>query len=153
MVEVMSDSYRAVPEGVVNDRWMHRNWLIRLLSMPPITKRVDALMKRAIRKANERGEAQQGVIPPRPAHFDFRTPEYTSFKERSREKFEATRGKRRRRHVVATRRGHRDRLPGAVAHPRGPCVSDVTRPERIKDEAAPRQDVAWAPARNHAARA
>ncbi len=92
MVELMSDYYRAVPEGVINDRWMHRSWIMRLLSLPPITRLVDFLMKRAIRKAAERGEAQQGVIPPRPAHFDFRTPEYTSFKERSRGKWEATRG-------------------------------------------------------------
>ena len=92
MVELMSDYYRAVPEGVVNDRWMHRSWLMRLLSLPPITRLVDFVMKRAIRKAADRGEEQHGVIPPRPAHFDFRTPEYTSFKDRSAEKWEATRG-------------------------------------------------------------
>jgi alpha-L-fucosidase len=92
MVELMGDYYRAVPEGVINDRWMHRSWLMRLLSLPPITRLVDFLMKRAIRKAAIRGEEKQGVIPPRPAHFDFRTPEYTSFKERSHDKWEATRG-------------------------------------------------------------
>lgn len=92
MVELVGDYYDAVPDGVINDRWMHRSWLMRLLATAPVTRLVDLLMKRAIRRAAERGEQQQGVIPPRPAHFDFRTPEYTSFTERSDEKWEATRG-------------------------------------------------------------
>jgi len=81
-----------VPEGVLNDRWMHRSWAMRLLSFKPITRLVDFLLKRAIRKASDRGEEQPGVIPPKPAHFDFRTPEYTRFDTISKGKWEATRG-------------------------------------------------------------
>jgi alpha-L-fucosidase len=92
MVRLMSDYYRAVPEGVVNDRWMHRNWAMRLMARRPVQRLVDAFLKRATRKAAERGEESKGIVPPKPAHFDFRTPEYTSFDEISSGKWEATRG-------------------------------------------------------------
>jgi len=92
MVRLMSDYYQRVPEGVVNDRWMHRGWPMRLLSWGPITRLLDTFMKRAIRKAADRGEPQRGIIPPKPAHFDFRTPEYTSFEKSSKGKWETTRG-------------------------------------------------------------
>ena len=92
MVRLMSDYYEAVPEGVINDRWMHRGWAMRLLSFRPVTRLLDALLKRAIRRSAARGEEQGGVVPPKPAHFDFRTPEYTSFEETVSGKWEATRG-------------------------------------------------------------
>ncbi len=92
MVRLMQDYYRAVPEGVVNDRWMHRNLPMRLLSRPIVQKTVDWLMRRSLRKAAAKGEEPAGLIPPKPAHSDFRTPEYTSFKEITPGKWEATRG-------------------------------------------------------------
>lgn len=92
MVQLMRDYYEAVPEGVVNDRWMHRSWAMRLLSFRPITRLVDFFLKRSIQKAAARGDDSRGVIPPKPAHFDFRTPEYTSFTTISKDKWEATRG-------------------------------------------------------------
>jgi alpha-L-fucosidase len=92
MTQLLSDYYEAVPEGVVNDRWMHRGWAMRLLSFWPIIRLVDFFLKRSIRRAADRGEDSQGVIPPKPAHFDFRTPEYTRFSAISKGKWEATRG-------------------------------------------------------------
>jgi alpha-L-fucosidase len=92
MTRLMSDYYEAVPEGVINDRWMHRGWAMRLLSFRPVTRLIDAFLKRAIQKSAARGEEQGGVVPPKPAHFDFRTPEYTTFKETMTGKWEATRG-------------------------------------------------------------
>jgi alpha-L-fucosidase len=91
MVRLMSDYYRAVPEGVVNDRWMHRNLAMKLVSKRPVSRLIDFFMKRTTRKAAERGE-EKGVVPPKPAHCDFRTPEYTSFPEITPGKWEATRG-------------------------------------------------------------
>ncbi len=92
MVSLMSDYYDAVPEGVINDRWMHQNLALRLLRHRPVQWVVDALINRASRRAAARGEGRQGIIPPAPAHSDFRTPEYTSFDEITPYKWEATRG-------------------------------------------------------------
>ncbi len=92
LVRLFTDYYRAVPEGVVNDRWMHRNLAMRLIGLRPVQRVVDALLKRATRKAAARGEASKGLVPPKPAHYDFRTPEYTSFDRITPEKWEATRG-------------------------------------------------------------
>jgi hypothetical protein len=35
MLKLPADYYDAVPEGVINDRWMHRNWMMKLLSLGP----------------------------------------------------------------------------------------------------------------------
>ncbi len=92
MLSLMADYYGAVPEGVINDRWMHQNMALRLLRYRPVQRVVDALIDRASRRAHARGEGRKGIVPPRPAHFDFRTPEYTSFDEITAYKWEATRG-------------------------------------------------------------
>jgi len=92
MFRLMADYYGSVPEGVINDRWMHRNLVLRLLGYRPVQRIADALIDRASRRAYARGEGQKGIVPPRPAHFDFRTPEYTSFDKITSYKWEATRG-------------------------------------------------------------
>jgi alpha-L-fucosidase len=92
MFSLMADYYNAVPEGVINDRWMHQSAALRLLRFRPVQRIVDALIDRGNRRAAARGEGKQGVVPPRPAHFDFRTPEYTTFDEITPYKWEATRG-------------------------------------------------------------
>jgi alpha-L-fucosidase len=92
MTRLMLDYYESVPEGVVNDRWMHRGAMMRALGMRPVQKLADALLKMQTRRAAARGDDTKGLVPPRPAHYDFRTPEYTSFDEITAEKWEATRG-------------------------------------------------------------
>jgi alpha-L-fucosidase len=96
MLQLMADYYEAVPEGVINDRWMHRGLAMDLLTKKPVQKLADAWLSRRIRRDSEKGsakgEAEKGFIPPPPAHYDFRTPEYTSFDEVSERKWEATRG-------------------------------------------------------------
>ncbi len=92
MVALMADYYDAVPDGVINDRWMHQNFALRLLSRRPVQRVVDALIDRSNRRAYAKGEGQKGIVPPRPAHFDFRTPEYTRFDEITPYKWEATKG-------------------------------------------------------------
>lgn len=92
MLRLMADYYAAVPEGVINDRWMHRNWLMKLISKRPVQRLIDFFLSRATKRAAAKGEQSHGVVPPRPIHFDFRTPEYTSFDSITEEKWECTRG-------------------------------------------------------------
>lgn len=90
MLQLMADYYEAVPEGVINDRWMHRNWILRLLSLGPVQRVVDPWVARRFAKASE--HRRKGFVPPVPAHCDFRTPEYTTFDAIVKRKWEATRG-------------------------------------------------------------
>jgi len=77
--------YAAVPEGVVNDRWLPGVPWARWMRLAPVRALVNRLLARAIRK--------RGFEPmPPPAHCDFRTPEYTSFDTIQRRKWESTRG-------------------------------------------------------------
>ncbi|MCP4004497.1 MAG: alpha-L-fucosidase [bacterium] len=92
MLSLMADYYHAVPHGVINDRWMHHGPALRLLSHRPVQWLADALINRSNRRAAAKGEGKKGVVPPRPAHSDFRTPEYTIFDEITSYKWEATRG-------------------------------------------------------------
>ncbi len=89
LFRLFADYYNKVPDGVVNDRWMHRSWYMRALSTGPGKWALDALAKRALAKSES---GQKGVVPPRVPHSDFRTPEYTVFPDIQKKKWEATRG-------------------------------------------------------------
>jgi alpha-L-fucosidase len=79
--------YGAVPDGVVNDRFLPMPAaLARALRTRPGRALLGALLRRAIRRP------KHVFAPPRPPHCDFRTPEYASFPEVRHEKWEATRG-------------------------------------------------------------
>ncbi|MEE9278762.1 MAG: alpha-L-fucosidase [Myxococcota bacterium] len=92
MLRLMADYYAAVPDGVLNDRWMHRNWTRRVLRLRLAQHLLDSRLERRIARAAARGQSTRGIVPPRPAHFDFRTAEYTTFDSITEEKWEATRG-------------------------------------------------------------
>jgi alpha-L-fucosidase len=92
MLKLFVDYYDAVPEGVINDRWMHRNWMMKAISLRPVQRIVDHWLENRIRKQSAKGEYAKGIVPPMPAHCDFRTPEYTSFPEIQERKWECTRG-------------------------------------------------------------
>jgi alpha-L-fucosidase len=81
--------YNAVQDGVVNDRWKHYDWAMKLLCSRPGKMVFDWFVKRQIRKNPDEIE---GVIPPVVPHSDFRTPEYASFSDIQTKKWEATRG-------------------------------------------------------------
>ena len=86
LCSLVADYYHAVPEGVINDRWTHRTALLWLLRFPPVRMLADALLTRQIRK-------QGGFLgAPPPALYDYRTPEYASFPEIQRGKWECVRG-------------------------------------------------------------
>jgi alpha-L-fucosidase len=90
LYKLFADYYRAVPDGVVNDRWVARSLQRDLLKIGPVRRHVDRKIKAAI--ARQSGEESKGIIPPPVPHSDFRTPEYAAFDEIQVKKWEATRG-------------------------------------------------------------
>jgi alpha-L-fucosidase len=80
--------YNSVPDGVVNDRWLQRKG---------ITWAISRQAARAAGWAIERlwrllPKSAKSLTFPSANHFDFRTPEYTTFDEIQEKKWEATRG-------------------------------------------------------------
>jgi alpha-L-fucosidase len=76
--------YNQVPEGVINDRFTQFKWgRSRLLQ----SRLVRALISKGIQWTMSRGRALPAI-----GHFDFRTPEYSSFDRITERKWEATRG-------------------------------------------------------------
>jgi alpha-L-fucosidase len=86
LFQLFADYYAAVPEGVVNDRWLTPNAALRLLRFGPLRRLADAWLARAVRRS------RSGLHPPPPPHYDARTPEYAVFDEIRREKWECVRG-------------------------------------------------------------
>ena len=89
LLNLFADYYNAVPEGVVNDRWVHARLFSKLMRYRPTRRLFDYAAQRYIRK---HPEAVEGVIPQPIPHSDFRTPEYTRFSTIQKKKWEATRG-------------------------------------------------------------
>jgi len=84
--KLIADYYNAVPEGVINDRWLTRGWWVPVARFRPITRLLEALVARQLRKQGGLG------APPPPSVYDYRTPEYTSFAEIQDRKWECVRG-------------------------------------------------------------
>jgi len=89
-LRLFADYYNAVPDGVVNDRWLPMTWQRWLLRFKAMRRYVDGKMKAAIEKRS--GAESKGIIPELPPHCDFRTPEYAAFDNIQTKKWEATRG-------------------------------------------------------------
>jgi alpha-L-fucosidase len=83
---LFADYYAAMPEGVVNDRFLPLAPVARAVRLRPLHALADAALARALRRRGAFAE------PPRAPHADFRTPEYASFAATRPEKWEATRG-------------------------------------------------------------
>jgi alpha-L-fucosidase len=77
--------YERVPDGVVNDRWMPWSPLLGVTRYEVARAALDAVMQRQARR-------DAGVIPPRPPHFDVRTPEYVVFDDVQSKPWECVRG-------------------------------------------------------------
>ncbi len=82
---LLAHYYEHVPDGVINDRWMP--W------SPALSLARTALGRRAI-DAGSRRQARRdgGLLPPKPPHFDVRTPEYLTFADIQRDPSETVRG-------------------------------------------------------------
>jgi len=89
LLQLFADYYNAVPEGVVNDRWVHARLSSKMLRLKPARRLLDFFAKRYIAK---HPEAVEGVLPQEIPHSDFRTPEYRRFPTVQSKKWEATRG-------------------------------------------------------------
>ena len=82
---LFAEYYDAVPDGVVNDRWMPWNPLAGAIKFGLARRIVDAASVR-------RAKRDAGLIPPEPPFYDVRTPEYTSFPDIQRRPWECVRG-------------------------------------------------------------
>jgi len=82
---LIADYYAAVPDGVVNDRFMPRSPLWRVAESSRGRRMLD-------RYAARQAAADHGIVPPKPPLFDFRTPEYTSFDSVQSTPWECVRG-------------------------------------------------------------
>jgi alpha-L-fucosidase len=83
---LLADYLNRVPDGVVNDRWATRTPLVPLLRLRPINRLANLLAVYALRRAG----GLAGL--PAPPFCDFRTPEYETFPDIRRKKWECVRG-------------------------------------------------------------
>jgi alpha-L-fucosidase len=86
---LFADYYNAVPDGVVNDRWVAGDPDASPLRDPAARRAMDERIK--ARMLRDPG-AFDGIIPAVVPHSDFRTPEYARFPAIEAKKWEATRG-------------------------------------------------------------
>lgn len=77
--------YDRVPDGVVNDRWLPWSPVVGAARSPRVRRMIDALVQRQAKR-------DAGVVPPKPPHFDVRTPEYVVFDDVQRTPWECVRG-------------------------------------------------------------
>lgn len=78
--------YDEVPDGLVNDRWMPCSpALAAAVRTPPARRLIEAGSRRQARRAG-------GLVPPKPPHFDVRTPEYAAFDRIDPRPWECVRG-------------------------------------------------------------
>jgi alpha-L-fucosidase len=82
---LFGEYYAQVPDGVVNDRWIPWSPMLAAARWEPVRRLISAGSRRA-------AERDGGLIPPKPPHFDVRTPEYVSYPEAQRTPFESVRG-------------------------------------------------------------
>ncbi|HEY5335282.1 MAG TPA: alpha-L-fucosidase [Mycobacteriales bacterium] len=82
---LLAEYYEAVPDGVINDRFMPWSLLWEAAKTRPARALLD--------RASSRGAtADKGLIPPKPPMFDVRTPEYTVFDSVQSTPWECVRG-------------------------------------------------------------
>jgi alpha-L-fucosidase len=86
-LKLFADYYNAVPDGVVNDRWLPMTPEREALKTKEARAAMDAMLKPRMQKG-----PSKGIIPQLPPHCDFRTPEYAAFDAIQDKKWEATRG-------------------------------------------------------------
>ena len=85
LAALLLEYYEAVPDGVVNDRFMPWSPLWAAAKSPPGRRLLD-------RVAAKSAAADHGIVPPKPPMFDVRTPEYTVFDSVQTTPWECVRG-------------------------------------------------------------
>jgi len=86
LYRLFADYYAAVPDGVVNDRWLSWSPVVGALRHRVVRRGFDALMRRRFRRPDA------ALTPPGLGHFDYQTPEYVTFADVRRRKWECVRG-------------------------------------------------------------
>jgi alpha-L-fucosidase len=76
--------FDVVPDGCINDRWLPMRDLKRFLRLPGVDRAVNELLRRGI--------AKNGLIPPRVAFSQHRTPEFADLPQGFEGPWEMTRG-------------------------------------------------------------
>ena len=88
MAQLFADYYNSVPDGVINDRWLqpteHRGAIGDTVAWGAGTI-IQALWRFV-------PDSQKSLTFPAAHHYDFATPEYSSFDEIQQRKWESTRG-------------------------------------------------------------
>lgn len=84
LAELFAYYFERVPDGVVNDRWMTSPDLSPLLRVPGVRRGIESIAKKSVRR--------QGLVPPKPKFFQFRTPEFTVQPVIDLQPWEVTRG-------------------------------------------------------------
>ncbi len=77
--------YRQVPDGVLNDRWIPWSPLLAVSRYDVGRRVIDSLTRQQMIRNG-------GLVPPRPPHFDMRTPEYVVFPDVQDTPWECVRG-------------------------------------------------------------
>ncbi|MEI8126807.1 MAG: alpha-L-fucosidase [Actinomycetota bacterium] len=77
--------YAQVPNGVVNDRWLPWSPVLGACRCKVVAWLVNTIARSSMKRAG-------GLIPPRPPHYDYRTPEYVVFPTVQKEPWECVRG-------------------------------------------------------------
>lgn len=86
LYKLFSDYYAAVPEGVINDRWFSSPAVVAVVHTRLGRRLFDTLMRRRFQQPDA------ALLPPGLGYFDYQTPEYVTFPDIRRRKWECVRG-------------------------------------------------------------
>ncbi len=86
LYRLFADYYAAIPDGVINDRWVAWSQVMGAFRYPIVRRMFDAYMRRNFRRPDA------GLTPPGIGYFDYQTPEYTVFPDVRQRKWECVRG-------------------------------------------------------------
>ena len=89
-LRLVADYYNATPDGVINDRWIATSAISRVMKLAPVRWVVGGVLARVTKRLMSRPGAK--FAPPKPPHYDARTPEYAVFEEAPADKWECVRG-------------------------------------------------------------
>ncbi len=85
--ELFAYFYNKIPDGIINDRWFQlKPWMIFCLKFPLTRAVFNVISKRYEKKQKKPPESFFDY------HYDFKTPEYETFSDLRKEKWEANRG-------------------------------------------------------------
>jgi alpha-L-fucosidase len=85
LARLLADYYDAVPDGVVNDRFLPWSPLWQATQTRTVRRAIDRVVAKRARQG-------RGIVPPKPPLFDVRTPEYAVFDAIQRTPWECVRG-------------------------------------------------------------